>query len=1018
MDKVKTAIIFTFFLFTTWSVQALPGEGAQKVEGVEQGGAEISIEKVKEAAKAQREMAEAICEGNREGIVDEQLSELMKVGLYNYCDQYTDEDRFCGCVGESTYEQKVTDEDLKKFDENLIKESKKNIALNSFKALKEYREEKNREIANMPSSNNGMKYLDSYSRQTCDDSKTLMEEIKPFCKESDLLALKESFSDSLKDCKNCVGMDIDSMPQAPELRKKRTSGEDFIYFPTHWVNESFLKQTDADAFKLNEINKRYPNNDSKYKSLGNFQHKELVENIARRLQAKWRGTDANLYAAVGLADYQRRMDTAFLVSMKNFYLFKGIDNFPNKPYFYTNDVSLKKSVGEYIDYFSEQYPNKIFQRSKVELPQIIASLENFMEDKQNEKLNNKCEKLVKTMKDSCAAISDPKPRLSFSLNEETAKKVRENRYKNDKFKFDQLYCVAKNKSESRVFDSIFKRYGSFFSNSSKKLVDESKPLNAYAILNFEDEKLNNVDFSTGVSMEMSETLATGKRNQIVDLYVAGSDESDKENLSLSFDWRNYTGKGTGALLNPTNSYGGGNVINWGGGSFVIDVSKFYNSSPVDNAVRDIIDRALSNPNPEGASENIPKAIVVEEPQLANIPVEDAISDATESVKEVASTVDTPVESGEEISDFESTNLERSEVPSVVESKSSFDSSVPLDTKPVMNFNSNSNTSDFMLGNTKFNNRQQEERELSKEELMEKRIQDLEERLQNSATQQITKIDNSKSREVNPTENSFSKENTTTKDQLELNKLKVDLEKMKLELAKSELELKKAEKKKKKERVPASTRESVSKLDSNSLERENSKSVFSSTRSKRAAEASSTPQRSASRSSQSSTESQSSTPNSAPSQYSSSTSSAGGSLDSEASRGSSSIAPRSSSGALLSATQIEDSQLQNSSNVSVVSYQNINEVRSADQSELAKLYSEYGTEVITQGGTEIILEKDERTGEIKVIEKDKTSAAVIEKVLSKRAPASVKKEPVEEKKARKRFSLQDFNEIIDNGVKKE
>ena len=101
----------------------------------------------------------------------------------------------------------------------------------------------------------------------------------------------------------------------------------------------------------------------------------------------------------------------------------------------------------------------------------------------------------------------------------------------------------------------------------------------------------------------------------------------------------------------------------------------------------------------------------------------------------------------------------------------------------------------------------------------------------------------------------------------------------------------------------------------------------------------------------------------------------------------------------------------------MSYESFKDVSSANQSELTKLYTEYGSAVVTQGGAELILEKDEATGVITVIEKVKLASKKKDtKAISKRTPASVKKAP-KANSQRKRFSLDEFNDIIDNGVKK-
>ncbi|WP_417336621.1 hypothetical protein [Halobacteriovorax marinus] len=1064
MKSVRTLITF-LFIIAAQSSWALPGEGSADPRLADENGDQYSVDHVKDSAQARRLMAQRICEGERKGVVDERLKMLMEVGLYNYCDQYEDEERFCGCVGETTYEEKLSDNELKEFEERLKAESKKNIALNSFKVLKEYREEKNREMANRPGMPSHSRFENTLSRQSCDDTKDLHRTLEPFCKESDLVELKKSLSLAIEDCDNCAGMDLDTMPQAPEARRRRTAGEDFLYFPTHWLNKEFSKQANADIFKVQEINNRNPDNFTKYKSIGDFQYKELVADIALRIKNKWSGTNFNMDSVLNQAMITKRQNAAFVMMMENYYLLQDIEGFPRKQYYYANSTEIKRKVDDYLNFFMKQFPVGVFDKSTVDVGTIATSIEIFLEKAQNDKLNKKCQEIIDVMKTSCAAMSNEEQALSFDFNADIAKKIRENHYSDNKFKFDQLYCVAQDKSEPRVFESGLKRWGIGRVDVHEKLVSPGKKLFTETKLDINDGSLNTPVFDSGVSFDISDTLITGNHNEYLRFIMPSTELTDEDESILDLANNYKGGKENGDFSlgkDALRRYGvpqiyGNNYFGFNGSDYSsshgygygsstynginISIDQFYKNigtSPSQGSTS-ILDRNLG-PTQEEAPEDVPpRAIIVDENTLedvpgqvaagsGNVPTQDdgTLSERSEASVSASDSFDA---NGESFSSQDGSSESRS--PASVTNTSNIESN-PTNTA-MRGQTQGSSSMNFSMGNSFFSNRSQfakneeEQRELSREEIMENRIRELEQRVQESNSAAPIKAASSLSSETRISGSSFSKESKKGEkdDSLELTKMKVELEKLKLELAKSELELKKKNEniKAQNERAAASN---TSAATTAAVEGPTNKNIFAS-RGKKSTDTHPTSARSSNSNSTTNTASSSrkesasasapvSTSQSSSATYSgASAPSDGGSFSGSVSSTGASSA--SSSGALLSATQIEDSQIRSNTGPSIVSYQNFSEISAANQSELSKLYTEFGAQVITQGGTEVILEKDETTGEIKVIEKDKTSAAVIEKVLSKkRAPAS---EPApSEQNERKRFSLQEFNQIIDNGVKKE
>ena len=1073
MSKLKIVITFSVILFSTTRSLALPGEGIDVIDTVDQSGNPMSIEAVKSAAKSQRQMAEAICGGKRDSVLNDDLKKLMKVGLYNYCDQYDDVDRFCGCVGESSYEVKVTDEEIEKFEENLINDSKKNIALNSFKALKEYREEKIREITSMPRDYTGERFHNTYSQQNCYNSKKLMKAISPSCKESDLVALKEALKDSLDECKDCEGMDISSMEQPVERRHRRTPGEDFLYYPTDWLNKKFGEQVDSDEFHVEKINNKINGGSSQYHSIGNVQYKELVESIAKRLQSKWRGVNKGNYLT-SFVNQEENKDAAFLYSMNSFYLMRNMKGVPFTLKNSKTGADLRNSVDSYIQFFSDNFPNTVMIKSEINLPTTIRLVKSFLEKKQNEKLNIQCKELVKTLSESCEAISAKEHKLSFDLNPRIAKSIRNSHYKDDKFKFDQLYCVGKGKSENRVFDSFTKRRGWSTPDLNKRIVKGAKNITYNSGLSITDRNLNEVDFSTGVPIQVSNSLATGEHSHLLYSYLP-TIKSQPEGLTLSDmpklgiemaassmePEKPKVGLGTldvlgsNAITLPTSRYIEATVDSLMGGARPQLNNSFTNlrvESEEESAAK-LVDRFVSSQSPP-----TPRPSKRPDPEIGTsrkLMLEEAISTLETSSLLKPSEVVIPELKPQEIAksaEAQNARIAESvdskkfeELPSIAEEpelSKKLSSSVreftdsddyqakKVETAASMNqfkemenlkdLKFNPNNPNYMMGASRLNKfKGNAEKEPTKEELMEKRINELESKLQTSFADTPKKDSKEISTTVSPTENSFSKKNaeSTSADGVELGKLKLELEKMKLELAKSQLELKKKEDKKSvTPKVKASAK--VAKKEASPLERARSKSVFSSSNKRGADKGSSSKRSPSSTSSVASRGSSSTSQPSSSQQYSGSSSATSTSNSPEStriSRPAGSI--RGQSGALLTATQIGDSQIQNSTNSTVVSYESFKDVSSANQSELTKLYTEYGSAVVTQGGAELILEKDEATGVITVIEKVKLASKKKDtKAISKRTPASVKKAP-KANSQRKRFSLDEFNDIIDNGVKK-
>ncbi|WP_372655017.1 hypothetical protein [Halobacteriovorax sp.] len=1003
MKLLSVSITFLFISLWCNPAFALPGEGEETKDPIIQNGKLFTPDQVASAARAQRKMAEVVCAGKSEDVVSYQLKNLMKVGLYNYCDQYKDDERFCRCVSEVTYENKLSDEDIKTFKEGLIADSKKNIALNSFKVLKEYKQENLRNIANKPLDLNTMKKLDSYSFNTCDGTHKLKTALSPYCSESDLLELKKSFSLALEECEDCEGMDIDNMPKDFSIRGQRTSGEDFLEFPQYWLSNQFIKQAKEDEFKVEEINKKYTSNSSKFKSIGDFQYKDIIENLASRIKKSWDDNDNNSETFSYQSTKEKRKDLALIVLINEHYLFKKLKGLPKQSFLY-DSKKLKKDHDAYVDFFASKIPQSIFDRKSMSKTTIATLLESFLEEKHRESLDDKCRNLVKVFKTSCEEIS--KDNISFNFDEEVASSLRDKKYKiNDKFKFDQLYCVEKNKVSTNLGISYlnninFGKVGDILNRgkSSKNLFKKN-------LLSLTDGYLNIANFSSGASIDITGTLQSGGENFLIDVLL-DDDEEEVGNLDFNVVKSGESNYSYDPFANENLK-----IVSTPSGEFkVVETKKgsFNQSARNQIILDDMLTRAIDSDKElaiNSIREDIAK-INERDSKASKISPDDEVKKS-----EVVDDNSINIKGNNKVlSDNEKFIAKEVDVSESYKSKSPTGENfgeLPQDFNNISfsgrNFNTrNSQISD--LNSSRF------QREISDEEIMQARIKELEEKLTVNKPSGAA-ISEEATSAINPTKNSFANSDEPEEDNLELNKLKVELEKMKLQMAKSELEAKKKEPVAKKVTSTSSVNNLSVSNNLSPLERASTKGVVN-TNTKRKSEKPAN-RSSASSVSQSRAESTSSSPTSSQSEVSSSSVAS----DPTASR-SSSVASRSNrNGALLTATQVGDSQFSTPEASTEVSYQNFSEISSAGQNELEKLYSEFGTQLVTQAGTEVLLEKDEETGEIKVIEKESSSDEVVKKALSKRAPASTEKS-AEEKKSRKRFSLQEFNQIIDEGVKEE
>ncbi|GEM_PF-5937549 len=1000
MSKVVSAITFLFITLSFNNTWALPGERELVVDSVQQDGKLFTMKEVKAAAKEQRQMAQAICEGNREGIVSEQLQELMKVGLYNDCDKYSDEDKFCGCVNEISYKSKVSDKDLLEWKKKLLQTSKKNIALNSFKALKDYKELSFKEMGNLPSLTKYKKLEESFARKSCDSSKKLKKSISPTCTEDHLVELKESLSLAFKDCEDCEGIGIDSMPKINTTRGARTNGEDFLYYPTYLATEEHSKKIDSDEFFINRINKRLPKSQSKYTTIGDFQYRELIQDLATRIKDRWH---SGKKSEINISQHLLKMDSkekrkyaAFIMSMNEHFLFKDLPNLPKigGRTLKTGNM-LKMDVDEYLEYFDKIIPQGVFDKKELDVASIVKYLEGYLEDQFVNSFNKKCEELIEVLKQSCSAISD-NDKLSFDLNKDSVEEVRSQYYPNEKFKVDQMYCASTQKSNIPNINI-----------KSENIFDRN-------LLSFDEEGLMEFNFSSGVKLAVSDTLATGKNNWEVSMGMTDDSviENSYKNLNSAiveketFDQEKLFPLSNSPLFMESE---GGNE----------DSEDNFEST--DDSSIGIIERARRSANglvdvdelekPKIDEISLPEVPKLKSSELSTFNIEEeaeklAAMDDTVNTENTDSTQTS--DSSPQASDVDSSNSLSEKNERMVQNPTG-ENFGTLPSNPDMNFSLPNNSFSSLNPNLNAKDFNNSNIEPTYQELMENRIKELEAKLSDNESlnnNEVSKVTGAGS----TIESAFGKDEEENEDNIELNKLKLELEKMKLEMAKTELE------NKKKEATASSAAQSNNKQAVAEAPVDTKLSPLSRVSSNNSGS-------SKTKRSNSDTSSNSSSSTSSSVQASSESiqpiSSAASAPAVEVSTGRSIASPvkTNSTGALLSATEVGDGQLQGPSSNNVVSYQNFSDISSAAQNELEKLYQEFGSQVITKGGEEILLEKDEATGEIKVIDKSKEKIAKIEKKINKRSPAS-SKEKAEKKKSRKRFSLQEFNQIIDNGVKEE
>lgn len=1045
MNTLSAIKTFFFIILTTSSSWGLPGEGLEVEQPVYQDGKTFTMEQVRDAAKEHRQIAEAVCSGKREGIVNEQLQKLMNVGLYNYCDQYSDEAKFCGCVKEASYDKKLSDQDLENWHQNLIEMSKRNISLNSFKVLKDYKEDVIKEISNLPFTINYGKYPEGAGVKSCNNSHALMDALAPTCGEKELVSMKEHLALALKDCESCTNMDLSLIPKSGEGRDERTSGEEFLFFPGFLVQEEHSRKVVNGDFSLEQISKSKASN-TRYKSKGDLQYKVILEDIASKIHDTYRGRPIRRFGFGRVSDIEKTKNAAFVLHMNNHFILKDLPDLPRESSRYATGKVLAGIVADYIDAIKLKIPSGIFNKSELSKEDIAKELEKYFIRERVKFLAKKCEKVVEVMKMSCSAMSNKNHQLSFNLDKDSAEKVRNREYSNDKFKFDQLYCATKSKSKKSKLNYITAKFFKNPNEELRKLSQNSKNLFDTNLLSLEQGHLNDIDFSPGVSNDLSVSLLRGRKSLDTEVALMGTEVLEgivkgmtNDNLT---DYYNDTSsfiksnQKVDSLVPPliaspspfqsasdedededdialplTNSEASEILI-----ESTVSSSKKAKSTSVrpDDGFRDIgnVSSPKINELLKIEAPKLPMPTEVEIPTLEKPLVEESISIEVSEKTEIA---ELNKEHMEGLDKIPNDNLMKENIAKNEEVLSN-PTGENFGTLPEnVNMNFNRNKSNFQSQASAFNsmNKVGATKELTNEEILEQRIKELEGQLSSNNIVNETKS-SEVANKLNPTKNSFSKSEEDPDENLELNELKVELEKMKLQMAKSELEAKKKEQAEKsvaankaQTQLPSSAPPANSEL--SPLARATANSSIQASNSKRSTSVASPSSSSSSSSSTVQSRSEASLP--ANSQVASPITTEVASakaLPSSTNR-------KASTGALLSATEIGESSFIGSASNNVVSYDNFSDISTAGQSELEKLYNEYGAEVITKGGIEVTLEKDEATGEIKAVEKPKRSVAEsAKKKTIKRAPASTTKQA----KDRKRFSLQEFNKIIDNGVKKE
>lgn len=1034
--------IFLISTFINVSVLGLPEDSMLLQNSQNDTRTEEEIRKADKENAQLAYAAKAVCVDKGHPIMTKTLEGLMKVGLYNYCDQYQDKARFCSCISEISYEENIETSEIEEFKEKLLEENRKSLMLESVKALTSYKEESQRAILTNLNKN---KRSYPYSAPKCVNVKKLKQSIGSDCSTEDLQRMSDIFdeyskSDSCANCKKTFSLGI-----VPRNRHHGDTKIDrFLSFPGVAVAKKMNVDFSNDLFKTSELSQiegkrdRHSNN-----TINEIYEREVKQKLAQKIYEKWQGYTRTSYYFID-GESEKVKDFSLLKILERSNIMKGAKSAPKALGTHImGPAGILSEVNHFVDEFEKQLEiDSAFDRKKVTKAEIMASLDEVFNKFGNEKLEAACETAIQTFKKSCKAMKDDS-KMSFDFNQ-NVKAFREKAYpkKEDKFKFDQLYCVA-NKMATRSMVT-----GSTWIDKMKTGVPDlgiDLAGNGHPYINDkEDIGIEKIDFTTGVPDYYYDSMYTGKATGMIavelpkDIFKNYMAEQNKESSksddipSSEVDYGSYTIDYTGYPFSTSNKgddkdYSevnwnqklslGGNYSTGGSNDYLSRTFKFgslqnyqedLTPSAVDRFKMDVKTEgsdvsALGNDDKSSVSKNdskaadekvstttvVPESINTDEGLIG--PVQPEVEAVNSNVaSDSAEIAVASSNEGSESQEFSEAGNSNQDSVNGVANQGQFPTE-GID-NALTNFNNNSNPQ-MQNFNSQFNRgREGQSNTIKAKGSDEQTTRELKERIGNRAlatSESAEKVDSL----------------SDSASDLEMEKLKLELEKMKLDLAKSKSELEKVsvESEEVKPAVevaqqatqqvaPANTRRVPKKV---SAVKKSSDTTRVSNNSSRGAASKGA---SVSSASNNSAFSQPATASSG-----STTSSSTSSRASKESSGSTS-----GSGALLVATQAGDSQIFSSaSKLEGNSFNSYAELESADQDQLGIMYEKFGTEVVVEnvdGQETFELEKDLSTGEIKIVQKE-----------AKRAPASVKEEstvPVVPT-SRKRFSLEQFNRIIDS-----
>jgi hypothetical protein len=954
------------------------------------------------------------CGGQINGPLSNNLKKLMKVGLHNYCDQYKNPEEFCLCVGEVTHEKKLTKEDLNEFKSKLEKENMQNLAYTSMKSLVDFKSLKVLSEISSGKRNNDNKF-------SCTSPVKFNESISDECGENELNILRESYKEYNSNCSEDKCLPNHKLSSVPrEARTNHLSENQRMFALAGKIaSDESTRLIKSNYFNTEQI-VRVDGTDQ-FGTINGVQEYHLAGVIAYRLTEKYKFK----------ADYQNQYDIfnkyndiGLIESLSNFNLFKDDPRYFNsEAMFYTNKEQARSAIDKYLDYFAKKMKEKskktnLASMSSEELTSLLVEVFNEQTDKN---VDSSCEKAKETFRKSCRAIKDKEIAFNFEKNSD---KFRDRNYKGDKFKFDQLYCVSQDLNTDKISNKVLNEEGFYFFSDRPEIsykVNQSKEPVDYLVAGRGD--IDDYLWSTGLENGTIAGMLNGTRVYKLS-YKADSltgypfDPTDpahnNDNLGPRLD-------NTAGMV-PDFSGGYGSSFDWnlangfqadseGLGRFVVPRRRTLIDIPV-------LPVAPASEIKIDRNQDLPDLLINSAVSNSKVNTNEPVGPGSEeAVNTEPITADAP----------RAIIVDEDPAPTseVFDSLETENNSVTYDGRDQEGFSEHSTSkpseenefdrNDFSQNNNSFMN----DLEFKKDERSD---QSNNIKYSNIAYENLKA--NTKKKEVsvadskNGTEDivDVSDDISKAKESLELQKLKLELEKTKLELANTENLIKQ-------ESVKATTPTSSKSTQAVAIPavQKYKESVTKSTsNSPRVNSASSAPARSVSSSSNSNfapstrrtqavepqVRTQTTSLNQAPSTRTSSKS-----INSNDYVNSASTVKR---GALLSASSVTNEQILKDTNGS----SNTRTVRSAEDlssigQETLKKYYEEGAEFVVQDGElaqtveseTLQLEKDEESGEIKVVKKA---------MVAKRAPASKPIiEEIEAPRERKVFSYDEFKTILDS-----